>query len=129
MNRNDFKAWLDLYGMAWKTRNPKLMPDLFDNDATYYEKPFESPLAGIDSITEYWETVAKTQDDVNFEYEILSVSDGKGIAHWKASFLRKEAQTQINLDGIMLVNLNSENKCTNFREWWQSKKIKQDSIN
>ncbi len=127
MNRDDFKSWLDLYGDAWKTRDPKLIKDLFADDATYYEKPFESPMSGIESITEYWSIVAKTQENVNFDYDILSVNENLGIAHWSASFVRQATQTKINLDGIFLVKLNSKNKCTKFREWWQSQKINQVS--
>jgi len=84
-------------------------------------------MTGIDSIIEYWSIVAATQENVNFDYDILSVNDNEGIAHWSASFLRQATQTKINLDGIFVVKLNSENKCTKFREWWQSQKIKQVS--
>ena len=115
-----FKSWLDLYGKAWQNRDPLLIKDLFSKNATYQEKPFESPMTGIESITKYWLMVAETQENVQFRYNILTVNENLGIAHWSASFLRK--QTLVNLDGIFVVELNSENKCTKFREWWQSHK-------
>ena len=122
MDCNSFKSWLDLYGKAWKTRDPKLIKKLYAKNAKYYEKPFEAPISGIKSITEYWSIIAKTQEDVKFDYEILSVNKKQGIAHWRASFVRK--LTQVKLDGIFVVKLNSKNKCTVFKEWWQSQKIK-----
>ena len=125
MNRNTFKSWLDLYGAAWKTRDPKLIKKLFADHAKYYEKPFESPISGIASITEYWSVIAQTQENVHFDYDILAVDKKQGMAHWSASFVRKLTQTQVKLDGFFLVQLNSENKCTIFKEWWHSQKRKQ----
>ncbi len=125
MNRDAFKSWLDLYGTAWKTRDPKLIKKLFFEGAKYYEKPFESSISGIGSITEYWSVIAQTQENIQFDYNILAVDKNQGIAHWHASFVRKLTKTQVKLDGIFVVNLNSENKCTIFREWWHSHKSKQ----
>ena len=125
MNRDTFKSWLDLYGTAWKTLDPKLIKKLFVDHAKYYEKPFESPISGIVSITEYWSVIAQTQENVHFDYDILAVDKKQGMAHWSASFVRKLTQTQVKLDGFFLVQLNSENKCTIFKEWWHSQKRKQ----
>ncbi len=125
MDYNSFKSWLDLYGKAWKTRDPKLIKKLYTKNAKYHEKPFEAPITSVKSITEYWSIIPKTQEDVKFDYNILAVNKNQGIAHWHASFVRKLTQTQVKLDGIFVVKLNSENKCTVFKEWWQSQKIKQ----
>lgn len=121
----NFKDWLDLYARAWRNLDPELIEKLFVDDATYQEKPFDPPLRCIDAIRKYWKGVAQTQEDVQFDYQILSVTNEQGIAHWKASFFRNVDQNHVRLDGIMLVNLNSEGKCTSFREWWQSQKTKQ----
>ena len=125
MNQDAFKSWLDSYGTAWKTRDPKLLKKLYADDAKYYEKPFEAPISGIQSITEYWSIIAQTQENVQFDYDILAVDENQGIAHWSASFIRKLTKTQVKLDGIFAVQLNSENKCTIFREWWHSQKTKE----
>ena len=121
LNHDSFKAWLDLHGKAWTERNPELIRDLFVQDAKYLEKPFSTPFDGIDSIIEYWQGVAQTQKDVSFQYKILAIYQDLGIAHFAASFLRDQT-TQVKLDGIFLVKLNSQNKCTRFEEWWQSQK-------
>ena len=121
MDHDSFKAWLDLYGKAWTGRNPELIRDLFAKDAKYFEKPFSAPFDGIDSIIQYWQGVTQTQKNVSFQYNILAVDQDLGIAHFLASFLRYSS-TQIKLDGIFLVKLDSQNKCIKFEEWWQSQK-------
>lgn len=120
----DFKSWLELYGRAWMNLDPGLIDELFTKDATYQEKPFEAPMKGIDAIRKYWNIVSETQKDVKFEYEILGSNDSRGVAHWKSSFVRPKQNTLVLLDGILVVDLDSENKCTRFQEWWQSKKTK-----
>ena len=122
MDENSFKSWLELYGRAWKTLNPSLISELFTKEATYHEKQFDKPITGIDAIIEYWNIVSQTQKDVEFDYEIIAVTPTQGIAHWIASFTRENPKTRVELDGIFVVNLNSENKCTQFREWWHSRK-------
>ena len=122
MDNDSFKAWLEIYGRAWKTRNPNLIPDLFTDEASYHEKAFDEPITGIKKILDYWNVVSKTQKNIHFDYVILSVDSSQGIAHWSASFIRLNPNELVELDGIFLVRLNSQNKCTQFREWWQSKK-------
>lgn len=122
MDFDSFKAWLELYGKAWIEHNPKLIRDLFAQDAKYFEKPFSAPFDGIDSIIQYWQGVVQTQKDVSFQYKILAVNQDLGIAHFTASFLRSPNNTHVKLDGIFLVRLDSQNKCTSFAEWWQSQK-------
>ena len=120
----DFKSWLDLYGRAWMSLDPSLIDDLFTKEATYQEKPFEEPMKGIDEIRKYWNVVSETQKDVKFEYEILESNHNFGVAHWKSSFVRPNQNILVMLDGVLVAHLDSENKCTQFQEWWQSKKTK-----
>ncbi len=123
MDHYSFKGWLELYKKAWTERNAELIRDLFAQDAKYFEKPFSAPLEGIDSIIQYWQGVAQTQKDISFKYKILAVTKELGIAHFEASFLRSQTKTMVKLDGIFLVKLDSQNKCTSFAEWWQSQKL------
>ena len=122
MDSKSFRSWLIHYGHAWKTKNPNLIPELFTKEATYHEKSFDKPMVGLDEIKNYWKMISETQNDIQFEFEILDVISNRGMAHWSASFLRTLQGVRVELDGIFLVELNSENKCTKFQEWWHSKK-------
>lgn len=118
----EFDSWLQLYGKAWTQRNPDLIKELFASHAIYTEKPFSLPFKGIKEITKYWQGVSNTQNNISFEYQVISETKDIGVAHFEASFVRQPGNVKVNLDGIFLVKFNSENKCTSFSEWWQSQK-------
>ncbi len=113
-----FNSWLDGYGMAWQNRDPDALVDLFSEDATYYEKPFDTPMRGRLAIQEYWTNATASQDQIQFDYEIVSTMEGLGIARWRASYIRIPSEVAARLDGIALVSFDNQGRCTEFREWW-----------
>ena len=80
--------------------------------------PFLEPLRDRQAILEYWIEVARTEKDISFGYEILAVREQFGIARWQASFVRTPPGLPTKLDGIFVISLNAEGKCTSLREWW-----------
>ena len=118
MNLDSFKTWLDAYGRAWENRDPQAAVKIFAADATYRETPFDETMRGHKAISKYWAEDTRTQEDIKFSCEILTVSEGRGIAHWKVSFARIPSKAQVKLDGIFVAYFNAENLCTVFEEWW-----------
>ena len=113
-----FQRWLEGYGRAWEARDPQAAADLYAPDGTYQVTPFVAPLRGRQAILEYWTEVARTEQNIRFEFEILTVTAAAGIAHWKASFLRTPPGLATKLDGIFLISLDATGRCTALREWW-----------
>lgn len=122
LDQTTFDSWLQLYGKAWMQKNPDLINELFAEGAFYSEKPFSPPFEGLKNIVNYWKGICQTQNDISFEYQIISVVGNTGIAHFTASFVRNPGNVIVKLDGVFKVEFNSENKCTGFSEWWQSQK-------
>jgi hypothetical protein len=118
MTQNAFASWLDAYGRAWTRRDPRAAADLFAEDGTYQVTPFVEPMRGRQSIFEYWTNVAQTEQNIQFGYEILSVTPEQGIARWWASFVRVPPGLQTKLDGIFLISLDEHGRCHSLREWW-----------
>ncbi len=118
MDRESFKRWLDSYGRAWTDRDPKAAAALYTDDATYQVTPFTTPISGREAIYEYWDGVAKTEERIQFGYEILAVNSELGIARWWASFVRVPPGLATKLDGIFLISLDSNGLCQSLREWW-----------
>jgi ketosteroid isomerase-like protein len=113
-----FDSWLSAYGRAWETLDPDAFAALFTPDAAYHETPFGPPVQGADAVREYLAGAARTQERVKFSHEVLSVSGDVGIARWRASFVRVPSGAAVDLDGIFLVVLNDDHRCSELREWW-----------
>jgi hypothetical protein len=118
MDRDTFQSWLDSYGRAWMDRDPEAAAALYANDGTYQVTPFQEPLRGRSAIFDYWAEVARTQEGIQFECEILTVTEHLGIARWRASFVRVPPSLPTKLDGIFVISLDADGKCRSFREWW-----------
>ena len=116
--REAFADWLQKYGRAWEARDAKAAAELYAEGGTYQVTPFVEPMRGRVAILEYWTNVAQTEEDIHFEYEILAVTPEQGIARWWASFVRVPPGLQTKLDGIFVISLDGQGKCTQLREWW-----------
>jgi len=116
--RAPFKSWLDAYGKAWESRNAEAAAALYTEDCTYQVTPFLEPMRGRKAILEYWLGVARTEENVRFEYEILVSNAEINIARWSASFVIVPQGLQTKLDGIFLISLDEEGRCKSLREWW-----------
>ncbi len=118
MDRASFESWLEAYGRAWRERNPQAAANLFTEDGTYQVTPFAEAMRGHPAILAYWSQVARTQQDIQFGYEVLAVSAEVGIARWWASFALIPPGLQTRLDGIFLISLDDDGRCLSLREWW-----------
>jgi hypothetical protein len=113
-----FNSWLDAYRQAWENRNPEAAAALFTENGTYQVTPFLEPISGRKAIFEYWSEVARTEEDITFGYEILAANHELNIARWSASFVIVPPGLQTKLDGIFLISLDGQGRCTSLQEWW-----------
>lgn len=118
MNLEIFQSWLNSYGRAWESQDSKTFADLFTDDATYHANPFSEPIRSRSAILEYWSTVTRSQDQIQFNYEVLAVTQDIGIAQWWASFVHISTKTNVKLDGIFVATLNTEGRCKVLKQWW-----------
>jgi hypothetical protein len=118
MEPKTLKSWVEAYGSAWMGRDPQAAADLFTEDGTYQVTPFVEPMRGRSAIFDYWVHVTETERNIQFEHEILAVTDQTGIARWWASFLIVPQGLQTKLDGIFVITLDDDGRCKALREWW-----------
>jgi uncharacterized protein (TIGR02246 family) len=118
MDKERFQSWLDSYGRAWENRDHQAFASLFSDNASYYANPFSEPLNGRSAILDYWSNVICSQEQIQFNYEVVAVTQESGIAHWWASFVHISSKTKVRLDGIFIVSLNDENRCRVLKQWW-----------
>ena len=121
VSRENFTKWLDAYGASWVGQTPDSTLALFTDDATYMYTPFHKIMKGKDEIRRYVEKGAVgLQEDIEFAYEVLAVTNGYGINRWKAALTWKETGERLHFDGIYQVFLNHDNLCYRFDEWWHA---------
>jgi uncharacterized protein (TIGR02246 family) len=118
MDMERFQSWIDSYGHAWESQDPQTFANLFTDNATYHTNPFSEPLSGRSAILDYWSNTIRSQEQIQFNYKVLAVTQDIGIAHWWASFVHIPSKTKVRLDGIFVVSLNGENRCRDFKQWW-----------
>jgi ketosteroid isomerase-like protein len=118
----EFDRWLDAYGSAWERHDPAATLACFAEDAVYQWGPFGATVRGHAEIRARSERSRAEQGAVSFGHETLAItSDGRGIARWWASVESADGQTVEDLEGIFLVTLAADGRCTDFREWWNSR--------
>ncbi len=110
------RSWLERFGHAWEARDAERAAALFSAEASYREAPFDEPLRGAREIREHWARLPTAQDDIAFTHEVLA-AEPWGIAHWHGSYTRADDGIHVEIDGILLVSLDEEGRCGDFREW------------
>jgi ketosteroid isomerase-like protein len=124
MDRAGVERWLASYGRAWQEMDPDLAVDLFTEDVSYQETPFDEPMRGQPAIRQYWAQVPEAQRDIRFRSSVLHVEDGTAIAHWTADFTRVATGGAVTLDGIFLLRFDdASGRCSSLREWWVRREV------
>jgi ketosteroid isomerase-like protein len=119
LNRGDVERWLALYGRAWETMDPDTAVELFTQDATYQETPFDEVMRGRPAIHAYWAEIPDYHRDVSFESEVLTVDGDRALAHWWVSLFRVKSGERTKSDGIFLLDFEEgTGLCRSLREWW-----------
>jgi len=127
MDRSTFSTWVETLGRAWTTQNPRLAADLFTEDATYQENPFDPPLHGRPAILKYWIENTQAQKDIQFDYEILEVTPTSGVARWSVSFCRIRSGINARLEGVFVAAFREgAQQAHAFREWWHIRESQPD---
>lgn len=119
MDSSTFAEWVAALGRAWESKDADAAAKLFAEDAIYQEDSFGEPMRGREQIHAYWTEVPATQDQIVFNYEIITVSGETGVAHWWTSLVRIPSGARVRLDGVFVVTMDTHHRGKVFREWWQ----------
>ena len=115
-----FQNWLEGLKSAWETKNPELAIQLCADEFIWYETPFQNPITTKEELLAEWRSV-QDHNDISMKYEILSHFGDTVIAKWSATFTRSPENKKAELEGVYLIKLDSQGKCTEFHQWYNSK--------
>lgn len=120
MTRNDFDKWLQSLKEAWETKNPELAPELCADEFIWHEAPFQDPITTKQDLLTEWKSI-QNHKEISMTYTILSCIEDTGIAKWSAAFTRLPEHKHVELEGIYFVKLDTQGKCTEFHQWYNTK--------
>jgi ketosteroid isomerase-like protein len=121
ITNDNLLRWLDAYGAAWTNKDASAVASLFTEDALYQETPYADPFPGRAGISEYWSRVTADQDDIDFSFEALGVRGTRGFAQWSARFRLVSQNTQVELNGVFVLDFADADHVSSLREWWHAR--------
>jgi hypothetical protein len=98
--------------------DPDVAVELFTEDATYRETPFDETMRGHEAIHAYWAEIPDYHKDVSFGSEVLMVDHDRAVAHWWVSLFRVKTGERTKSDGIFVLEFDEDGRCRSLREWW-----------
>jgi hypothetical protein len=113
--------WFDGLKRIWETKKPEGIIALCADSFTWYETPFDEPITTREDLLNEWRGILK-QEAISVQYEVESIYENVGLAHWHAAFTRLPGKEKVELDGIFKVVINTEGKCIEFRQWYNTNK-------
>jgi ketosteroid isomerase-like protein len=120
LTEKHFSTWLSAYGRAWEAKDAAGFAGLFAENALYYWTPFEEPKKGRAEIRAAFAAAVESQRDIDFGARILYTHAQLGAAHWSCSLTRTNTGKRVHLDGIFVVQFETNGEALSFREWWHS---------
>jgi uncharacterized protein (TIGR02246 family) len=121
LDRAAVEAWLTRYGRAWETMDPDGAVQLFTEDATYRETPFDEVMRGREAIRTYWAEIPEYHRDISFGSEVLAIQDDHAVARWWFWLTRVKTGVRSRTDGVFVLQFDrTSGLCRSLREWWHS---------
>jgi ketosteroid isomerase-like protein len=113
---HDYTDWLARYRRAWIERDADAAGQLFTEDATYREQPFQPAFVGRNAIRDYWARVTASQTSVELRYG-NAIVDGRRLAvEWWANLQTNDGP--LTLAGEFLLLFAETGECRELREYW-----------
>ena len=106
---NNLEKWCSDLLKYWKNKDVDSIIGLFDKNVIYYENP-KVKVDNIDSVRTMWEDIYD-QDTSNIEFKVLCQNNNKCIANFIL-------QDEVSYDMIYEIELNNDNKCVYFKQWF-----------
>lgn len=121
MTHEEATKLIEIYGMAWETKDPELIATIFNDEATYND-PKEKENIGLEQIKEYWKyKVVDGQEDIKFTLKHIWVDGNTIIAEWNATFKDLPRQLLIDMDEVAIISTEN-GKINSLREYYKNTK-------
>jgi ketosteroid isomerase-like protein len=120
VDRQQVAGWIAGYERAWRAPATDALGELFSEDATYLQAPYEEPVTGLAAIARMWEAEREGPDEVfRMTSEILAVDGEVAVARievWYGDPVRQQYRD------LWIMRFAADGRCRAFEEWpfWPS---------
>jgi ketosteroid isomerase-like protein len=115
ISREQVAEWLDAYERAWRTPGTDPLRELFTEDASYSQGPYEETRVGLDAIGRMWEAEREGPDEVfTMESEIVAVDGDTAVARVEVKYGDPVKQEYRDL---WVMRFAGDGRCSSYEEW------------
>jgi ketosteroid isomerase-like protein len=109
------RQWLAAYEAAWRAPGTQGLAEIFTDDASYRQSPYQEPVAGLDAIRRMWDEERDGPDEVfTIATDILAVDGPTAVVRAEVRYgdpLRQEYRD------LWIMRLGGDGRCIGFEEW------------
>lgn len=107
--------WLARYEVAWRTPGTADLADLFTDDATYLQSPYEPPVVGLDAIKRMWEAEREGPDEVfTLATDVIAVDGATAVVRAEVHYGAPPVQEYRDL---WVIRFTDDGRSAWFEEW------------
>ena len=115
MTREQVADWIAAYERAWRTPGTDTLGELFTDDATYRQGPYDEPVAGLAAIRRMWEAERSRPDEVfRLTSEVVAIDGATAVVRLEVNYGDPLWQDWRDL---WVMRFAGDGRCAEFEEW------------
>lgn len=113
--RSQVTKWIADYERAWRTPGTESLRDLFANDASYQQAPYDAPISGLIDIASMWDEEREGSDEVfTMTSEVVAVEGDTAVVRVRVEYGDPAGQEYLDL---WILRFDADGRCAAFEEW------------
>jgi ketosteroid isomerase-like protein len=114
-DRAAVSRWLAGYEAAWRAPGTDGLAEIFTEDASYRQSPYEEPVIGLHAIRRMWEQEREGPDEVfALATQIVAVEGPAAVVRAEVGYGDPVHQEYRDL---WVIRLGEDGRCSWFEEW------------
>ena len=115
MERQPVLDWIDRYEHAWRAEGTDALHDLFTEDASYLQSPYEAPKVGLREIAEMWDDERSGPDErFTMSRDLVAVDGDTAVARVLVRYDEPVRQEYLDL---WVIGFAPDGRVERFEEW------------
>ncbi|MGD0704938.1 MAG: nuclear transport factor 2 family protein [Trebonia sp.] len=110
------RRWLAAYESAWRAAGTEGLAEIFTDDASYRQSPYQEPVVGVDAIRRMWEAERDGPDEIfTLATDIVAVDGPTAVVRAEVRYGAPLHHQQYR--DLWIMHLGDDGRCRRFEEW------------